>query len=334
MSHRIRRRELGRLALGTGAAMLLAGGARSSASARQAPAGQLSVAQQQPQLPQSIAETTRIAEDVYVFRSMGHQSIFVVTDEGVIATDPIGQSNPRSPQHYRSAIAAVTDQPVRYVVYSHDHQDHNEGGSAFAGEAEFVAQRRAADKIAARPDSQSGRSPVPTVLFDDQMTLELGGKRIELHFLGRNHSDNSIVLHYPARRILFGVDFVRVNSLPSPAALRLTAPPGEWDAYLDEWIESLARVETLDFDVLVPGHPPTPNVAGTGTKADVPLMREYLQDSKATFMAARERGVGDGDAMTAALDEALKPKYGQTGGYAMSVPAVAQAWARPLAGAG
>ncbi|MDP8923278.1 MAG: hypothetical protein M3O34_10445 [Chloroflexota bacterium] len=78
-----------------------------------------------------MAELTRIAEDVYVYRSQNHQSIFIVTDEGVIATDPIGQANPRSPQLYRAAIAAVTDQPVRYVVYSHDHQDHNEGGYVF-----------------------------------------------------------------------------------------------------------------------------------------------------------------------------------------------------------
>ncbi|MDP8908353.1 MAG: hypothetical protein M3N47_04385 [Chloroflexota bacterium] len=162
------------------------------------------------------------------------------------------------------------------------------------------------------------------------MVLDLGGKQVALHFVGRNHSDNSIVLHYPARGLLFGVDFVRVNSLPSPAALRLTAPPGAWDAYLDEWIESLARVETLDFDMLVPGHPPL-----SGTKADVQVLREYLQDSRAAFMAAVERGVDpNSDAPAAALDEALQPKYGQVGGYAMSVPAVAQAWARDRAGTG
>jgi glyoxylase-like metal-dependent hydrolase (beta-lactamase superfamily II) len=275
-----------------------------------------------------VAQLTRIAENVYVFRSMNHQALFIVTDEGVIATDPIGQTNPRAPELYRAAIAAVTDQPVRYVVYSHDHQDHNEGGFVFAGEAEFVAHRAAAAKIAARPDAQSGRSPVPTVLFDDHMTLELGGKRVELNYFGRNHSDNSITLFYPARRLLFGVDFVRVNSLPSAGALRLTAPPGAWDAYLDEWIESLARVDSLDFDVAVPGHPPL-----AGTKADVQLVRDYLQDSKDAFMAASARGVAEtSDAMAAALDEALAPKYGQVPGYAASVLGIAQAWARAMAG--
>jgi glyoxylase-like metal-dependent hydrolase (beta-lactamase superfamily II) len=275
-----------------------------------------------------VAQLTRIAENVYVFRSMNHQALFIVTPEGVIATDPIGQSNPRGPELYRAAIAAVTDQPVRYVVYSHDHQDHNEGGAVFADEAQFVAHRLAAEKIAAREDSQAGRSPVPTELVDDMLTLELGGERVELLYLGRNHSDNSLILLYPARGILFGVDFLRVNNLPSPATLRLNQPPEAVDLFLDEWIESLRQVEALDFDVLVPGHPPL-----TGTKADVQLLREYLEESRAAFVAARDRGVApDSEAMAAELDAALAAKYGQIGGYANSVPAIAQAWARELAG--
>jgi glyoxylase-like metal-dependent hydrolase (beta-lactamase superfamily II) len=327
MSMRIRRRELGKLALGAGAALAI-GQRLELGTAIAAPA-----AQQPPQLPQSLGELTRVAEDVYVFRSVQHLSLFVVTDEGVIVADPIGQSNPRAPGLFRAAIAAVTDQPVRYVVYSHDHQDHNEGGFVFAGEAQFVSHRLAAPKIAARPDSQSGRSPVPTVLFDEFLALELGGKRVELHYPGRNHSDNSIVLLYPARRLLFAVDFIGINRLPSGGTMRLTAPTGAWDAYLDEWTASIARVEALDFDTFVPGHPPLSG-SWLGTKADIQLVREYLEDSRAAFLDASARGVAPGDAMAAALTEALAPKYGQVGGFAASMPVMAQAWARHMAGAG
>lgn len=317
MAMRIRRRDAGRLALGVGATTLLTAGQPFGVAAQQAP-----TAQPLPQGAQSVAELTQLADDVYVFRSLRHQALFIVTDAGVIATDAIGQTNPLSPPLYRAAIAAVTDQPVRYVVYSHDHQDHNEGGYVFAGEAEFVAHRLAAPKIAARPDSQVGRSPVPTVLFDESRTLELGGKQIELLYLGRNHSDNSIVVYYPARRLLFAVDFVSVNGLPSPAALRLSQPVNDRDLWLDGWIDSLQRVEALDVDLIVPGHPPL-----TGTKADVVLLREYLQDSKAAYTAAVARGVAGNDALAAALMEALAPKYGQVPGFAASVPAMAQAWA-------
>ena len=246
------------------------------------------------QAPQPSAQLTPLAEDVYLYRSIGHQSIFVVTDEGVIATDPIGQTNPRSPQLYEAAIAAVTDRSVRYVVYSHDHADHIQGGAVFADTAEFVSQALAAPKIAARNDPST---PTPSITFERTMTLELGGKAVELHYVGRNHSDNSLVLLYPARRLAFAVDFIPVNSLPFR-----NLP----DSYPDEWIESLRRVEDeLDFDVLVPGHGPV------GTKDNVRQVREYFLDLMASIRAAREQGLADNsDEMVAAVRADLAPKYG------------------------
>jgi len=56
------------------------------------------VAAQQPPL----FATTKITDNVYQFRYGGHQAMFVVTPEGVIATDPIGY---RRPQAVREAAA-------------------------------------------------------------------------------------------------------------------------------------------------------------------------------------------------------------------------------------
>src|SRR5262249_3137132 len=80
-------------------------------------------AQQAPQPSQAGSELRQIADDVYMFRDGVYQTMFIVTDDGVIAADPIGLRNPAVPQLYREAIASVTDQPVRYVVYGHDHND-------------------------------------------------------------------------------------------------------------------------------------------------------------------------------------------------------------------
>ena len=90
----------------------------------------------------------------------------------------------------------MTDQPVRYLIYSHDHADHATGGEVFADTATFISHRNAVEKIAALAD------PAPRcrdIAFTDQLTIELGGKTIELYYTGRNHSDNSIVLLYPER---------------------------------------------------------------------------------------------------------------------------------------
>jgi hypothetical protein len=56
------------------------------------------------------------------------------------------------------------------------------------------------------------------------------------------------------------------------------------DAYLDEWIDSLHKVEVLEFDILAPGHGPL------GNKADVTAFRNYLEDLRAQVLAAARAG--------------------------------------------
>ena len=50
-------------------------------------------------------------DNVYIFRYGGHQSMFIVTSQGVIATDPISYLRPAKP--YIDAIKAVTDKPIK-----------------------------------------------------------------------------------------------------------------------------------------------------------------------------------------------------------------------------
>ena len=75
--------------------------------------------------------TTKVegTDNVYIFRYGGHQSMFIVTPAGVIATDPISLRRPAKP--YIDAIQAVTKAPIKYVIYSHSHFDHIAGGKPF-----------------------------------------------------------------------------------------------------------------------------------------------------------------------------------------------------------
>src|SRR5579862_7872690 len=93
---------------------------------------------------ETITELARIADDTYVFRCQNHTAMFIVTDDGVLLADPIGEANPRTPFMIKEAIRSITDKPVKYVVYSHSASDHSTGGAAFADTAEFVGHRKAA----------------------------------------------------------------------------------------------------------------------------------------------------------------------------------------------
>ena len=209
---------------------------------------------QQPAAP--VREITKLAGEVYRFRNNAHYSVFAVTPAGVIATDPI---NADAARWLKAEIATRFNRPVRYVVYSHDHADHISGGEVFADTAIVVAHANAKTAIV----GEKRPTAVPAVTFTDAMTIELGGTVVELVHVGRNHSDNSIVMRFPRERLLFAVDFIPVNSYS------FRDFP---DAYMPDWIDSLKRVEAMDFDVLVPGHGPL------GNKANVVMFREYLQD--------------------------------------------------------
>src|ERR1043166_4419761 len=85
-------------------------------------------------------------DNVYIFRYGRHQSMFIVTPQGVIATDPISYLRPAKP--YIDAIKAVTDKPIKYVIYSHHHYDHIAGGQPFKElGATFLAHVRAKERL-------------------------------------------------------------------------------------------------------------------------------------------------------------------------------------------
>jgi glyoxylase-like metal-dependent hydrolase (beta-lactamase superfamily II) len=212
------------------------------------------VALAQTQAP--VREITKLAGEVYRFRNAGHYSVFAVTPAGVIATDPI---NADAAQWLKDEIRKRFNQPVRYLIYSHDHADHISGGQVFADTAVVVAHENAKRTIVA----EKRPTAVPQVTFSNGMSIELGGTVVELAYVGRNHSDNSIVVRFPKERLLFAVDFIPVESL----AFR-DFP----DAYVQDWIDSLKLVEAMDFDVLAPGHGPL------GRKEHVRMFREYLEE--------------------------------------------------------
>jgi len=241
-----------------------------------------------------VREITPLVGPVYRFRNNFHYSVFVVTPEGVIATDPI---NADAARWLKAEIAQRFAQPIRFVVYSHDHADHISGGEVFADTARIVAHENARRTIVA----EKRPTAAPQVTFSDRMGIELGGTPVELLYVGRNHSDNSVVMRFPKERLLFAVDFIPVKSI----GFR------DWpDAYIEDWIESLRRVEAMDFDQLVPGHGPV------GTKEDVRAFREYMEELRDEVLRLAREGKTEQEVV-----QIVKlPKYEGWGGYKEMFP--------------
>jgi glyoxylase-like metal-dependent hydrolase (beta-lactamase superfamily II) len=240
-------------------------------------------------------EITKLADDVYLFRHRFHQAIFVITPQGVIVTYPI---SPDAATWLKTEIKKLTDQPVRYVIYSHDHADHISGGTAFADTALFVSHWGARREILKEPRAET---PAPDLTFTDRLSIDLGGKHIDLIYTGRNHSDNSLVVLLPQQKLLFAVDFIPVDTV----AYRTMRSD-----YPDEWIESLKKVEQLDFETLVPGH------GKIGRKEHVRKFRGYLED----LIAAVQTSMQKGDSLEDAKKTVRLPQYEQWQRYSEWFP--------------
>lgn len=215
-----------------------------------------------------VREITRITGEVYRFRNNFHYSVFAVTPDGIIATDPIDADAAR---WLKRELKRRFNKPVRYLIYSHDHADHISGGEVFTDTAVVVAHERAKEKVI----GEKRPTAVPTVTFRDTMTIELGGTVVELVYVGKNHSDNSIVMRFPRERVLFAVDFIPIE---------MVAYRDFPDAYLPDWIDSLNRVELMDFNILAPGH------GNLGRRDHVRMFREYLDTLYAEVLQNAREG--------------------------------------------
>ena len=101
----------------------------------------------------------------------------------------------------------------------------------------------------ARQHMADARQPgAPTVTFDRQAFLTLGGKRVELYYFGRAHTNGDIVALFPAQRALAAGDMFTFGD----ATPQLIDYAGGGSA--KEWTKTLDGVLGLDFDAVVPGH--------------------------------------------------------------------------------
>jgi glyoxylase-like metal-dependent hydrolase (beta-lactamase superfamily II) len=263
---------------------------------------------QQPERPPMATTKVEGTENVYVFRNGNHQAMFVVTDEGVIATDPVAYGRPTGGQAYLDAIRKVTDKPVKYVVYSHHHYDHIAGGKAFkdAG-ATFIAHRRAKERLEQIKDPH-------TVLPDETVsdrgrTLRLGGTTLELTYHGLNHSDSTLVMRLPREKILFVVDTIPVGSVPGRGMI---------DFYPVETEAFMRQVLAMDWERLIPGHPGPGD--RLGTKKDVEDQLKLLQAASEEMKKLAQ----DGKCWDTAEKEFKLADYEKWPGYAAGLPMIAR----------
>ena len=279
-------------------ASALAGPAQSQAQAP-APA--------QAQAPAQSATKVDGTENVYIWRNGNHQAMFIVTKDGVIATDPVAYGRPQGGQQYVDAIKKITDKPIKYLIYSHVHFDHIAGGKAFkdAG-ARVIAHKNATARLKTLKDPHT---VIPDESVGNKKVINLGGTTLELHYLGLNHSDSTLVMRLPKEKIVFIVDTIPVGGFPGRGFI---------DIYPLETEDFIKKVIAMDWERMIPGHP-GPN-GRLGTKKDAQDFLTLMQEAS----AAIKKDAQDGKCWDQVEKEFKMEKYATLPGYANGLGMVAR----------
>lgn len=206
---------------------------------------------------------SNVAGDVYRFQNNFHFSLIVATSEGTIVVDPI---NSGASNWLKENLKTITDKPVTHLIYSHSHGDHASGGANLADGAQVIAHANA-------PETIDGVTP--TLRIDDKHSFKLGGKQIELTYLGPGHGVDMIAVTVQPENVAFIVD------VASPQRLVFRDFGG---ANVDDWINQIKKAESLDFKIFAPGH------GRLGTKAELTEARAYIEDLRTQVLAGLKAG--------------------------------------------
>lgn len=219
---------------------------------------------------------------------------WLVTDAGVLVVDT--RQHPRRAEELLAAIRKTTDKPIRWVVNTHAHGDHYFGNSIFKREgAVFIAHRDTAGMMKQhyglemkrrqgyfkqrQYDPKEAVLVLPDMTFDSSLTLNLGGRVVEIFYIGAGQNPGDTFVRFPKERVLFAGGPFSKNSWPNPS----------FTPSMAGWVDVLEKLAAMDVDVYLGGH------GDIGNKQDVLQEARMLQEFDRGMRDAVAKGMSRED---------------------------------------
>jgi glyoxylase-like metal-dependent hydrolase (beta-lactamase superfamily II) len=250
-----------------------------------------------------VERVVEVGPGVYAlrYRFFDQQIGLIVGEDEALVIDT--RTTLRHADELQADIHRITPLPVTVVVNTHGHSDHCFGNHAFrpspiwghvrcaamirrTGALQRAGLRRAMPDLAAELDEVVLDPPDRT--FDDATTLDLGGRGVELRYIGRGHTDNDIVVLVPDAGVLFAGDLLENG-----------APPYFGDGFPIDWPATVEALLPMVDGAVVPGH---------GDVADRAFALSQLDDLRAVAALAREVRGGAIDVETAVARAPFGPE--------------------------
>lgn len=238
----------------------------------------------QPDFSQVTIKTTEVTSSIYMLEgyggniglSIGDDGTFVIDDQFAPLTDRIQQ-----------AIAALTDQPVRFVVNTHWHIDHAGGnenlgkGGAIIVAHDNVRKRLEKGQFVAAFNAEIPPAPaaaLPVITFDQGVTFHWNNETLEVLHVAPAHTDGDAVIYFKDANVVHTGDLYWNGLYPV-----IDASSGGSAAGMVTGIEEiLARIDSNTK--VIPGHGPLSN------KAEMQVYHKMLKASHASIKALRDQG--------------------------------------------
>ena len=205
-----------------------------------------------------------IGKDAYgiVHEGGATNSGFIVGDEGVIVVE--GLETKKLAHMVQAEVKKVTSKPIRSLICTHFHGDHALGneyylpvnviGHALCRDEMIERWDYSVNRFATRYDEndpaqaaehRNARPTPPDVVFhNENMTLYLGNKKVELYYFGKAHTSGDIVVYLPEDKAMYSGDVVTEGS----------GTPYSEDGFPASWVNVIENIDKLDIETIVPGH--------------------------------------------------------------------------------
>jgi glyoxylase-like metal-dependent hydrolase (beta-lactamase superfamily II) len=259
--------------------------------------------------PPGPLRTERVKGDLHMIAGEGGNVALYATSDGVVLVDDMFDRNHAD---ILAQVKTVSDKPLKYVINTHQHDDHAGGDLKMLPIAEVIAHRNvyANLKDLKRPyyeDTPGTPIGLPRITFTDQLDVHLGGKEVQAYYFGRGHTSGDAVIFFPEVRAIHTGDlFLATRGGGRGAATAKPRPPGV-PIYVDyvqggsfrDWSKTLDGVLKLDFDTVIPGHGPV------STKADLVKFKSDLETMRTRLIGLIKKG-----STKAQLAKILEDDYG------------------------
>lgn len=187
-------------------------------------------------------------------------STFLVGKDGILVVDTGVDS--KEGNRLLAAIRSVSTLPVKYIVNTHYHPDHQGGNSVVGPDAVILSTEWTREHTILLNKSQPPARFEPAVVtFTEQVTIHLEPYTANIYFPGKAHTSGDALVYFPEQRALATGDLFLTRSSPAMD-----------DGSAKSWIHALDEALQLPIDSVVPGHF---ELAG---RPELQRFRDYLND--------------------------------------------------------